>query len=244
MVKICKSISHIWFLRAVYGRQFQNLSLDPPFPFTRSSSQTSVEVTQCGREVGRRGRQETDVIWQLMYSQTLPIGPTRDHPQKVNLTSLFVLWPSDCCCCCPHIDLIHRTMWQQGKEQQVWKGNLFLIWTCERVHSFVVINCQRCMTDFYSGNTQQWGSIRGEGRSLPYSIIASVVRPKENQKKEKLLQFLELVTKELFLFEPTLACLVCAGTNEGYTILWHRRHSPSHRRQSTSNIFLSSKVFQ
>ena len=147
---------------------------------------------------GRRGRQETDVIWQLMYSQTLPIGPTRDHPQKVNLTLLFVLWPSDCCCC-PHIDLIHRTMWQQGKEQQVWKGNLFLIWTCERVHSFVVINCQRCMTDFYSGNTQQWGSIRGEGRSLPYSIIASVVQPKENQKKEKLLQFLELVTKEFFL---------------------------------------------
>ena len=178
MVKICKSISHIWFLRAVYGRQFQNLSLDPPFPFTRSSSQTSVEVTQCERE--EEGRQETDVIWQLMYSQTLPIGPTRDHPQKVNLTLLFVLWPSDCCCC-PHIDLIHRTMWQQGKEQQVWKGNLFLIWICERVHSFVVINCQRCMTDFYSGDTQQWGSIRG--KEGPSHIQSSP--PLSSQKKTK-----------------------------------------------------------
>ena len=183
MVKICKSISHIWFLRAVYGRQFQNLSLDPPFPFTRSSSQTSVEVTQCEREEG----ETRDRRYMAANVFADPANRSnKDHPQKVNLTSLFVLWPSDCCCC-PHIDLIHRTMWQQGKEQQVWKGNLFLIWTCERVHSFVVINCQRCMTDFYSGNTQQWGSIRGEGRSLPYSIIASVVQPKENQKKEKLL---------------------------------------------------------
>ena len=184
MVKICKSISHIWFLRAVYGRQFQNLSLDPPFPFTRSSSQTSVEVTQCERE--EEGRQETDVIWQLMYSQTLPIGPTRIILRRSTLPH-SLSFGLQTAAAVPILTLFIEQCDNKERSNKSEKETFFLIWTCERVHSFVVINCQRCMTDFYSGNTQQWGSIRGEGRSLPYSIIASVVRPKENQKKEKLL---------------------------------------------------------
>ena len=51
------------------------------------SFQTS--VTQCN------GGRETDVICrQLMYSQTLPIGPTQIILRR---SQLFVLCPSDCC---------------------------------------------------------------------------------------------------------------------------------------------------
>ena len=152
-----------------------------PFPFHQKQ-----QPDLCGGDPMREGgREEGETRDRRYMAANVFADPAnrsnKDHPQKVNLTSLFVLWPSDCCCCCPHIDLIHRTMWQQGKEQQVWKGNLFLIWICERVHSFVVINCQRCMTNFYSGDTQQWGSIRG--KEGPSHIQSSP--PLSSQKKTK-----------------------------------------------------------
>ena len=85
----------------------------------------------------------------LMYSQALPIGPTQIILRR---STFVVLCPSDCL----HVDLVHKTM-QWGisagnKEQQVWKENRssqIPIWICQREHSFVVIKCQRCMTDFY-----------------------------------------------------------------------------------------------
>ena len=72
-------------------------------------------------------------------------------------------------------------------------------------------------------------------------IIHTIYQVSENHLE---LGYLIVVTKELFLFELMLACLVCARTNEGYTILWHRKDPlPPHWRQSTSNVFPGKKAF-